>query len=130
MWSLLSITLLLFSGFLRNLPLLISGLLLSTIALTLQVIKIRTLKKKWKDLSYKRVLDIKSDLKIRRSKYETDFDKLIRVVQKYQMIRLSEIANAFNIPLEKAEEWGKTLEEHGLLHVHFPPIGEAELRWK
>ncbi len=130
MWSLLSIIFLVFSGYLHNLILLIIGLLLSGIALTLQVIKIKNLKKKFKILTNQRVLTMKGEVKTARAKYETDFDKLIRLVQKYQTLRLSEVAKIFDIAPEKAEEWGKILEEHGLLHIHFPPIGEPELTWK
>lgn len=62
---------------------------------------------------------------------ETDFDRLINFVNQVGTIKVSNVARIFNISLKQAEEWGRILEEHNLLQLHYPPIGEPELRkWK
>ncbi len=59
--------------------------------------------------------------------YETDFDMLVNVVNQRGRIKLSEAAQTFKVSLKHIEEWGRILEEHDLLKVHYPAFGEAEL---
>ena len=64
------------------------------------------------------------------STYETDLDRMYHLLEKRKYLKLSEIAELFSISNETAEQWGKMLEEHGLVHVHYPPIGETQIQWK
>ena len=59
--------------------------------------------------------------------FETDFDKLYNLVQKKGKVKMSGVAKTFKIKRKKAEEWARILEDHNLLKVHYPPIGEPEL---
>jgi len=62
---------------------------------------------------------------------ETDLDKLVNFVNQVEVIKLSTAAKLFNISLKKAEEWAKILDGHDLVRLHYPGIGEPELRkWK
>ena len=61
---------------------------------------------------------------------ETDFDRLLLILQKYGKLRISDIRNAFGIEKGKAEEWAKILEENNLAYIHYPTFGEEELRIK
>ena len=62
---------------------------------------------------------------------ETDFDKLVKIVDQVDSVKLSTIAKLFNIDIKKAEEWGKILDDHNLIHLHYHGFGEPELRkWK
>ena len=77
-----------------------------------------------------RILSMKRFMITKEDKYETDIDKLYRVVEKYKSIKISEIKLVFNISSEKAEEWVKILEDHNLVISHYPAFGEAEVKWK
>ena len=59
---------------------------------------------------------------------ETDFDRLVNVVNSVGVIKISAVAKIFNISTKKVEEWSKILENHNLLKLHYPPLGEPELR--
>ncbi len=62
---------------------------------------------------------------------ETDFDRLVNIVNQAETVKLSTVAKMFNITEKKAEEWGKILESHELLIMHYPAFGEPELKkWK
>jgi len=62
------------------------------------------------------------------SKYETDLDRLLEMVEKYNVVALSEAAAIFKVDVQKIEEWARILESHNLLRVHYPAFGEPELR--
>lgn len=70
------------------------------------------------------------ELQKSRKETETDFDKLLVLLQNLGKINLSEIAEAFSIDRHQAEEWVKILEENDLGVLHYPTFGEAELRKK
>ncbi len=61
---------------------------------------------------------------------ETDIDHLYELIKRLKKLRISEIALAFGIDIKKAEEWAKILEEHDLAVIYYPPLGEAELKYK
>jgi len=77
-----------------------------------------------------RLRQMKNLAKESQSQYETDLDKLCRILEKYKTIKISEIVKTFNIDQKKAEEWSKILQEHELAEIHYPAIGEAELKCK
>jgi hypothetical protein len=59
---------------------------------------------------------------------ETDFDILYNLVQSKGMLKLSEVTRMFNITRKKAEDWVQILEEHNLIKIYYPAMGEPELR--
>ena len=62
---------------------------------------------------------------------ETDFDKLVEYVNQKENVKLSQVAKIFKISAKTAEDWGKVLQNHSLVHIHYPTFGEPELRkWK
>ncbi len=83
----------------------------------------------------KQVSEIKEELQhmpttIIRGTYETDFDKLYRLISEKKKLTITEVAQGFNVSRKEAEEWGKILKEQGLIELHYPAVGDLELLWK
>ncbi|MBI5391986.1 hypothetical protein HZB00_03200 [Candidatus Woesearchaeota archaeon] len=127
--SLLAVLALIGSVLLKKVFLFYTGLGIAAFALSLQMIHIRKAIKNLKLLRTKRIEEMKLAIKRKKYPYETDFDKIMLLVETYKTIKLSEAAHVFNISREKAEHWGHVLEEHLLLRVHYPALGEIELQW-
>ncbi|MBS3152919.1 hypothetical protein J4230_05945 [Candidatus Woesearchaeota archaeon] len=140
MFYFVSISLLIFSVVLSNLWLLYIGLLFSLFTIVgFFVIKFSS---KNRHIN-KKVISVKQpvsgDVKLhsmrrfialKHNKYETDLDKLYRLIEKYHVVKFSEVSKLFNIDNSKIEQWGKILESHSLAYTHYPTFGEPELRWK
>ena len=62
------------------------------------------------------------------SKYQTDLDRLMEMVQKYTIVKLSEAATIFQVSIRTIEDWARILESHNLIRIHYPAFGEPELR--
>ncbi|MEA2036374.1 MAG: hypothetical protein U9O94_02615, partial [Nanoarchaeota archaeon] len=90
-------------------------------------LKLKEDKKKTKEkISVVKILPI--DLKIKLGKYETDIDVLYKIIERSDRIKLSAISGYFGIDKTKAEQWIRILEEHDLAKLHYPTVGEPELR--
>lgn len=76
-----------------------------------------------------RIIKTKKGLKP-KARYETDFDRLLELIKKYERLKLSDVAKIFGISIKKAEAWTTILEQHNLVEVHYPAIGEPELKIK
>ncbi|MBU0629261.1 MAG: hypothetical protein KKC75_08805 [Nanoarchaeota archaeon] len=59
---------------------------------------------------------------------ETDLDALYKLVMQEGRIKVSVLAKYFNVDRKKIEEWASILESHNLIEIHYPPVGEQELR--
>jgi hypothetical protein len=70
---------------------------------------------------------IKKEVVAKASKYETDVDKLYKLIEEVGCLTLTEISEGFGISKEQAEEWGKILESHDLIELNYPAIGELQL---
>jgi len=57
----------------------------------------------------------------------TSIDRLYKLVLEKKRVRISTAARIFKVKPEKIEEWGKILEEHDLLAMHYPVVGDAEI---
>ena len=94
----------------------------------MNVYKIKKEKKTINVKNEKSVLDkIKKQVVAKASKYETDIDKLYKLINEIGSITITEVAEGFGISKEQAEEWGKMLENHGLIELNYPTIGEMQL---
>lgn len=60
-------------------------------------------------------------------KYQTDIDRLYRTINSANIVTITQAATMFRITKEQAEEWGKILENHGLIELRYPAIGELQL---
>ena len=60
----------------------------------------------------------------------TPLDRLYRIVLERKKIKISEAAKKFNISEKQVEEWAHILETRGLVEIHYPIVGKAELRKK
>lgn len=74
-----------------------------------------------------RIIKMKSSLNL-KSRYETDFDRMLLLIEKYERLKFSDAAKIFGISMDKVEEWAAILEQHKILKIHYPAIGEPELR--
>tara|TARA_Y100000310_G_scaffold144893_3_gene144238 strand:- start:51539 stop:53050 length:1512 start_codon:yes stop_codon:yes gene_type:complete len=83
-----------------------------------------------KEEETKHVQEIKTELEASKEGFETDFDRLYKLIEEKKKLTLREIAAGFGIKRSKAEEWGKILKEQGLIELNYPAVGEPELQWK
>jgi len=74
------------------------------------------------------IKNIKSALVSEETK--TPIDKLFELVMNKGNVKIADAARQFTVSEEQLEEWAKILEEHGLIEIHYPPIGKPELRKK
>lgn len=61
---------------------------------------------------------------------ETDVDKFLKIIEEKGSVSTNQMANELNVNEEKVEEWGKLLEEHGLIRLEYPPFGKPILKAK
>lgn len=109
-------------------------LIILIIFVMILTVKIRkSLKKKkveYKVEEEKNVQEIKEALIKFSGTYETDLDKLYKILAEKQKLTISEVAKAFSISKSEAEEWGKIMRDHDLITMHYPTVGDPELIWK
>jgi len=58
---------------------------------------------------------------------ETNVDRLFHLVERKKEIKIDDAARILNIREGKIEGWGKILESHNLVKLHYPPFGKAVL---
>jgi len=63
-------------------------------------------------------------------RYETPFDGLLRIIDEKKVIPVDEVVKKFKVDKKIVLEWGRILEESGLLDFHIPTFGESEFRKK
>ncbi|MFH1722034.1 MAG: DUF2226 domain-containing protein [Candidatus Altiarchaeota archaeon] len=62
-------------------------------------------------------------------KVETSIDRLYELVQKYKTLKVDDrLARALRVSKTQIEEWAMILEEHNLLELHYPTIGEPVIK--
>lgn len=62
---------------------------------------------------------------------QTPIDRLYSLVKKYQKLRIDDkLAHTLGVSRTQIEEWAVILEEHDLIELHYPTIGEPEIRVK
>lgn len=69
----------------------------------------------------------KADMKIYKT-IETNIDKLYKMILERGSLGLYSAARDIGVSVELIEEWGKVLEEHKMIEMHYPPFGKAILR--
>ncbi len=73
------------------------------------------------------------DLRAQRSgqggkKVRTKLDRMLLIIQKEGMVKMSVLVRELNAPEAKIEEWGRILENGGLITVDIPLMGDPEFR--
>lgn len=58
---------------------------------------------------------------------ETDVDKLYELVKKRGLLKVRAASKELSIETDQIEEWGRILEEHKLVKLHYPAVGEPVL---
>lgn len=62
-------------------------------------------------------------------KVKTSIDSLYEEVKKKKSLKLNQaLAKKFGVSKTQLESWAIILEEHGLVKLHYPAIGEPEIR--
>ncbi|MEM7825094.1 MAG: CBS domain-containing protein [Candidatus Aenigmatarchaeota archaeon] len=61
---------------------------------------------------------------------ETEIDKLLQIIQERSSVHVDELSRQLNVPEERIEEWGRILEEHGLIEINYSPIGKPMFKKK
>lgn len=64
---------------------------------------------------------------LRQLLIETDVDKLVNIVSQKGRISIKVAAKKIGIKVSQVEEWAKVLEEHGLVKIVYPFIGEPRI---
>ncbi len=63
------------------------------------------------------------------TRIETDIDKVYSYIKKRKRVHLNQkLANELGVRREQLEEWAMILEEHNLVELYYPAIGEPEIR--
>ncbi len=55
---------------------------------------------------------------------ETNIDRLYELVRKKGFVKVAEVSKELGIDKDQIEEWGRILEDHKLLKLHYPPVGD------
>lgn len=61
---------------------------------------------------------------------KTPIDELFELVMKKGSLKIKDAAKAFGVERSQMDAWAKILEDHDLIEIHYPPIGEPEIRKK
>lgn len=59
--------------------------------------------------------------------YKTDFDNFYDFIKTSKKITVTKIALHFKMPKKQVEEWARILEEHRLIKINYPLLGDQEL---
>ncbi len=81
-------------------------------------------KEKFKEVKME---ELRKEVTQKQTEYETDFDKLHKMVEKYGRIKIADVAETFKISKTEAEEWASILEQHNLASIYYPAIGGPEI---
>lgn len=72
----------------------------------------------------------KRKIRVQRGTVKTSIDKLFELVRKYNKLKISDgLARRLNVSRTQIEEWCIILEDHNLVELHYPTIGEPEIRF-
>lgn len=63
-----------------------------------------------------------------KSKAETNLDIFYNLLKDKKSLSTGTIAHAFKITKEQALDWGKILEEHGLVSIEYPAFADPEIK--
>jgi CBS domain-containing protein len=61
---------------------------------------------------------------------ETEIDKLLKLIEEREKITVGEASKELEVPAVKIRAWGKVLQEHGLIEMHYPIFGDIVLMKK
>jgi len=62
---------------------------------------------------------------------ETSIDKLFNLIDKRNKVKINEnLAKELGVSKQRIEEWAVILEEHNLVTINYPPLGEPEITRK
>lgn len=89
--------------------------------------KIKEIKEKKEEVKKEEVKTADTKAAEVKQTHQTDFDVLYNMIQQKGKIKISQAAKIFNVNKKRIEEWAEILETHGLIKMHYPPVGEPEL---
>lgn len=65
-----------------------------------------------------------------KSYLETDIDKLYNIIKEEKTARMSKVSKRLGVPEEKIQDWVDILEEHKLIDIDYPVMGDPVLKLK
>ncbi|MBN2250894.1 MAG: hypothetical protein JW724_02315 [Candidatus Altiarchaeota archaeon] len=66
---------------------------------------------------------------VESNKVETSIDRLYQLVDKYKRLKIDNtLSKKLGVSRAQIEGWAMILEEHNLVELHYPAIGEPEIR--
>lgn len=81
--------------------------------------------KPWGKIKEKREIEPKKS-KVKEF-LETDVDKLYELTREKGILKVKDAAKSLGIDSEQVEEWARILEEHKLVRLRYPPVGDPVL---
>ena len=85
----------------------------------------KTLRARLEPTARKRPLEISKPKEYRSGAFlETEVDRLYNIIAEKGGMKCSQLAPMLNVDKGKVEEWGRILENHGLVEMHYPAFGE------
>lgn len=61
---------------------------------------------------------------------KTGIDDLIDIINERKSVSIKDLAKELNVSTSQIEEWGKILEQKGIIEIVYPPFGPPKLRLK
>jgi hypothetical protein len=58
----------------------------------------------------------------------TNIDAMQNYVLEKKVVKLADAARKFGVPKKNIEEWGRILEDHNMIEMHYPVTGEPTFR--
>ncbi len=65
-----------------------------------------------------------------KSNVNTSLDQLLDMIMEKGSLKISDAAKRLKMKDKQVEEWGKILEEHGLIEIQYPALGKPVLKKK
>ncbi|HLC98878.1 MAG TPA: hypothetical protein VJC00_02620 [Candidatus Nanoarchaeia archaeon] len=69
----------------------------------------------------------KEDKAYSKEALKTAFDEMYDYVEKKGSVSINQVASHLNITADRAEEWARILEEHGLIRIYYPAFTSTKL---
>ncbi|MBN3037774.1 MAG: C2H2-type zinc finger protein [Candidatus Diapherotrites archaeon] len=63
-----------------------------------------------------------------RESLVTGLDRMLELVERDGVVTISKAADSLGVSREVIEEWAGVLEEHGMVQLYYPPIGDLQVK--
>jgi len=71
----------------------------------------------------------KKKVTLQKGVVKTSIDKLFELIKKYNRLKINDgLARRLNVSRSQIEEWSIILEDHNLVELRYPTLGDPEVR--